>query len=60
MVDILIKRLDPDVPLPAYAHPGDAGADLTTTVDVELKPGEKIKLKNGMRFTSHPPRGQSS
>lgn len=27
---------------------------------VELKPGEKIKLKNGMRFTSHPPRGQSS
>jgi len=27
---------------------------------VELKPGETIKLKNGMRFTSHPPRGQSS
>ncbi|WP_445288666.1 multiubiquitin domain-containing protein [Variovorax atrisoli] len=27
---------------------------------VELKPGESIKLKNGMRFTSHPPRGQSS
>ena len=28
--DVLIKRLDPGVPLPSYAHPGDAGADLTT------------------------------
>ena len=27
-VEILIQRLDPDLPLPAYAHPGDAGADL--------------------------------
>ena len=27
--DVLIKRLDPGVPLPAYAHPGDAGADLS-------------------------------
>lgn len=27
---------------------------------VELKPGETIRLKNSMRFTSHPPRGQSS
>jgi hypothetical protein len=27
---------------------------------VELKPGEEIKLKAGMHFTSHPPRGQSS
>ena len=48
MVDILIKRLDPDVPLPAYAHPGDAGADLTTTVDVELKPGERALVPTGI------------
>jgi len=27
---------------------------------IELKPGAHLKLKNGMRFTSHPPRGQSS
>lgn len=27
---------------------------------IELKPGEKIRVKNGMHFTSHPPRGQSS
>jgi dUTP pyrophosphatase len=48
MVEILIKRLDPEVPLPAYAHPGDAGADLTTTVDVELKPGERALVPTGI------------
>ena len=26
--DVLIKRLDPGMPLPSYSHPGDAGADL--------------------------------
>ena len=34
-----IRRLDPDLPLPAYAHPGDAGADLVAAEDVELAPG---------------------
>jgi dUTP pyrophosphatase len=48
MVEILIKRLDDDVPLPTYAHPGDAGADLTTTVDVELKPGERALVPTGI------------
>ena len=38
-VDVLVRRLDPGVPLPAYAHPGDAGADLHTTVDVEARAG---------------------
>jgi dUTP pyrophosphatase len=48
MVEILIRRLDPDVPLPAYAHPGDAGADLTTTVDVRLAPGERALVPTGI------------
>jgi len=48
MVEILIKRLDETVPLPSYAHPGDAGADLTTTVDVELKPGERALVPTGI------------
>jgi dUTP pyrophosphatase len=47
-VEILIKRLVPDVPLPSYAHPGDAGADLTTTLDVELKPGERALVPTGI------------
>ncbi|EHR69323.1 hypothetical protein BurJ1DRAFT_0433 [Burkholderiales bacterium JOSHI_001] len=41
----------------------DLGYLLDLWVDgklVELKPGEELKLKGGMCFTSHPPRGQSS
>ena len=48
MVEILISRLDPEVPLPSYAHPGDAGADLTTTVDVYLEPGERALVPTGI------------
>jgi dUTP pyrophosphatase len=43
-----VVRLDPDLPLPAYAHPGDAGADLVTTVDVHLEPGERVLVPTGV------------
>ncbi len=39
MVDVPIRRLDPDLPPPAYAHPGDAGADLVAREDAVLEPG---------------------
>ncbi len=48
MVEIQISRLDAGVPLPSYAHPGDAGADLTTTIDVELAPGERALVPTGI------------
>ena len=47
-VDVLVRRLHPDVPLPAYAHPGDAGADLVTTVEVTLAPGERAPVPTGI------------
>lgn len=43
-----VVRLDPDLPLPAYAHPGDAGADLVTTVDLVLAPGERALVPTGV------------
>lgn len=43
-----VVRLDPDLPLPSYAHPGDAGADLVTTVDVTLAPGERAMVPTGV------------
>jgi dUTP pyrophosphatase len=46
--DVLIKRLDADVPLPAYAHPGDAGADLAAAEDIELAPGERALVRTGL------------
>lgn len=47
-LEISIRRLDPDVPLPSYAHPGDAGADLVTTEDVKLLPGERALVPTGI------------
>jgi dUTP pyrophosphatase len=41
-------RLDPGVPVPGYAHPGDAGADLVTVSDVQLGPGERATVGTGV------------
>ena len=38
MVDIPVLRLDPELPLPSYAHPGDAGCDLVARIDVVIPP----------------------
>ncbi len=43
-----IQRLDPGLPLPSYAHPGDAGADLCTREDVTLAPGERRLVPTGV------------
>ncbi|HET6151903.1 MAG TPA: dUTP diphosphatase [Marmoricola sp.] len=48
MVAIQIIRLDPDLPLPAYAQPGDAGADLFAREDVMLAPGERQLVPTGV------------
>lgn len=48
MTDVLVTRTDPSVPLPQYAHPGDAGADLVTTIDITLAPGERAMVPTGI------------
>ena len=65
MTKVLIKRLDPTVPLPTYAKAGDAGADLATRIDFTIKPGERmlvptgisIALPNGFVALVHPRSG---
>ena len=47
-IEVLLQQLDGGLPLPAYAHPGDAGADLVTSVDVELAPGERAMVPTGV------------
>ena len=39
MLQIPVVRLDPDLPLPAYARPGDAGADLVAREPAVLRRG---------------------
>ena len=43
-----LRRLDPDLPVPSYAHPGDAGADLHAAVEVTLAPGERTLVPTGV------------
>ncbi len=38
-VEIPVVRLDPDLALPAYAHPGDAGIDLVAREDAVVRAG---------------------
>jgi dUTP pyrophosphatase len=47
-VEVLIHRIDAELPLPSYAHPGDAGADLHAAEDVELLPGERVTVGTGV------------
>jgi dUTP pyrophosphatase len=47
-VTLPFKRLDPDAVLPARAHPGDAGLDLRSAVDVEVAPGERVLVPTGV------------
>jgi dUTP diphosphatase len=47
-VEVAVRLLDADLPLPAYAHPGDAGADLVAAEDVEIPAGERRLVRTGV------------
>lgn len=47
-VRVEIKRIDPDLPLPVYAHEGDAGLDLYAAESVTLKPFERRLVATGI------------
>jgi dUTP pyrophosphatase len=67
-LDVLLVMLDDDLPEPSYAHPGDAGADLVSRVDVVLPPhgratvptGVAIALPDGYAAFVHPRSGLAS
>ena len=45
---VAIRRLDPGIELPRRAHAGDAGVDLSSTIDVELAPGQRALVPTGI------------
>jgi dUTP pyrophosphatase len=47
-LNLPFRRLDPTVPLPERAHPGDAGLDLASNVDVEVGPGKRAMVATGL------------
>jgi dUTP pyrophosphatase len=48
VTELPFKRLDPDAFLPEQAHPGDAGLDLRSVMDIEVKPGERVMVRTGL------------
>ena len=64
-IEVLITRLDESIPLPTYAKGGDAGADITSRIDITLAPGERglvptgiaIALPDGYAAFVHPRSG---
>jgi dUTP pyrophosphatase len=47
-LNLRFRQLDPTVPLPERAHPGDAGLDLASNVDVEVGPGKRAVVSTGL------------
>jgi dUTP pyrophosphatase len=48
VIEVLLQQLEPDLELPSYAHPGDAGADLYSRESFELQPGERRLVGTGV------------
>lgn len=53
-VEVLLQQLDPELPVPSYAHPGDAGLDLYSAVDYTLEPGQRQLIPTGVALALPP------
>ena len=51
MKTIKIKILDRSIPVPKYAHAGDAGLDLYSSINCELRPFERKKIPTGIKIS---------
>jgi len=49
-VEIQVQKLHSDVKMPAYAHHGDAGVDLFSTIDHVLQPGARVLVPTGLKM----------
>jgi len=48
VINVQFQRLDPRAIVPTYAHPTDAGADLSCLEDFELEPGQRKLIGTGI------------
>ena len=52
--EVLLHRLDSDLPLPQFEYPGDAGLDLRARIDVQLAPGQRALIPTGIAIALPP------
>lgn len=45
---VLITQLDTGLPMPSYAKPGDAGADIYSAIDITIEPGMRALVPTGI------------
>jgi dUTP pyrophosphatase len=58
VIDVQVVRLDPELPLPSYASPGDAGIDLYARIDVTLVAGGgRVLVPTGLAIAVPPGHG---
>ena len=48
MTELPFQRLDPEAALPERAHPGDAGLDLRSAVEIEVPAGGRAMVPTGL------------
>jgi dUTP pyrophosphatase len=48
VTELPFRKLRPDAKLPAAQHPGDAGLDLCSAIDVVVEPGERVMIPTGV------------
>ncbi len=53
-IEVAVRRLRSDAVLPSYAHPGDAGLDLTAVEGVTLAPGARTAVPTGLAVAIPP------
>ena len=53
-MQLKVKRLSPSATLPAHAHPGDAGLDLYSAVDLDIGPGDTRLVGTGLALELPP------
>ena len=49
-LEVTVQKLNPDVKMPKYAHEGDAGLDLYSTITHMLKAGERVLIPTGLKM----------
>ena len=49
-LEVSVQKLCEEAIIPKYAHEGDAGVDLYSRIDYELKPGERFLIPTGLKM----------
>ena len=51
IIEIKVELLDRSIPKPKYAHKGDAGLDLHSSIDCKLKPFERKLISTSIKVS---------